>query len=294
MAKSNQTSRNVNFTVTSKDTLCFYLKRKRSNSAGLCYHHEEFSSQQDPPPPFSPLYAMSHCFTSALSLTLIFISTSFCLCRTFKATCFSLTLSALLYTCRLHMSLHLIIPHSFLLHYFLMIPVGSLSPLHCPFTSFSSRHSISLSLSSFFNTLILAVCNFILSLVSCTLLLTPPISLFFLTWLHVNSHCSCLSHSSLLPPHLPFSWKLFLSCFFSSLLYVLNLHFLNCEFCYSLNFALLLRLISLSLLWYFWFWWYFSSKVWAVLRIKTLHFFTCHPLYWFWLIIILKKILHFQ
>lgn len=154
---------------------------------------------------------MSHRFTSALSLTLIFISTPFCLCRTFKATCFSLTPSALLYTCRLHISLHLIIPHSFLLHYFLMIPVGSLTPLHCPSTSFSSRHSISLSLSSFFNTLILAVCNFILSLLSCTLLLTPAISLFFLTWLCVNSHCSCLSHSSLPPPISPILLKTFFS-----------------------------------------------------------------------------------
>lgn len=142
--------------------------------------------------------------------------------------------------------------------------------------------SISLSLLSFFNTLILAVCNFILSLVSCTLLLTPPISLFFLTWLRVNSHRSCLSHSSVLsPPHISHSLKNFFSCcFFSCLLYALNLHFLNCAFCYFLNFALLLCLISLSLPWYIWFWWYFSSKVWAVLRIKTLHVFTCHPLYW--------------
>lgn len=202
MAKSNRTSRSVKFTVTSTKILYVFILNEREITApGYAIIMRSLVLSGNHPLLFplcmqcltaSHLPSNSHLFSSPLP---------FCLCRIFKATCFSLTPSALLYTCRLHMSLHLIIPHPFLLHYFLMIPVGCLTPLHCPFTSFSSRHSISLSLSSFFNTLILAVCNFILSLVSCTLLLTPPISLFFLTWLRVNSHRSCLLHSSLLSPH---------------------------------------------------------------------------------------------
>lgn len=164
MAKSNRTSRNVKFTVTSTKILfCVSILNEREITApGYAVITRSLVLSRTHPLLFplcmrclaaSHLPSHSHLFSSPLP---------FCLCRTFKATCFSLTPSALLYTCRLHMSLHLIIPHSFLLHYFLMIPVGSLTPLHCPFTSFSSRHSISLSLSSFFNTLILAVCNFIL------------------------------------------------------------------------------------------------------------------------------------
>lgn len=124
--------------------------------------YEKFTFQLDPPPPFPLLRAVSHHFTSAL---LRFSHTDFHLCflffRTLKATCFLLSPYCSCCPPVAFLCLCLIIPLSFLLlHYFLMIPVGSLTTRHSPFTSLSPPLSLSLFLSSFVSTLILPVCNF--------------------------------------------------------------------------------------------------------------------------------------
>lgn len=157
----------------------------------------------------------------------------------------TLTLFLLLSTCRLLMSLRLIIPLSFLLlHYFLMIPVGSLTTRHSPFTSLSPPLSLSLFLSSFVSTLIPPVCNF--TFLVCLLhpsphpsslpLYTPDchiLSPFFLFLLPLYSRLSSqhLSFTRFPPTHLPPFLKPCLSLFFLSCSSI-NLHSVTCMSCH--------------------------------------------------------------
>lgn len=162
------------------------------------------------------LYLFISHLPSHLALTLIFIFLFQNFLKPHSSMSLVLTLLLSLSTCHFLLSPHLIICLFFLLHYFLMIPVGSLTTRRSlltsppPLVSLLSHSFLSLLfLSSFFSTLIQPVLQFLpFRSASCTLLLLSP-----LLPLSLHSFHSHTRPFSLLPVDAPDCCLLTFFCF---------------------------------------------------------------------------------